>query len=345
MASRHTHLHVSLLLLTLGSAFGCKDDSGKSEQDNAGGANAATTDRGSPAAIVSCGNSLDCPGTDLVCAKEEGARVGVCLECGDDTDCGEAGTCLAGTCVTACSSDKDCTALGKLCDKGRGLCASCLSETDCPTGEYCNAGECSNTLCSPGELSCVGLAVLAECNAEGTGYLTPHACESGSCSESEGQAQCSGEQPTGSGGRDPGGGEQPGPVATGNLISNGNFSGGKSGWEGGTGATDTSSGKGCVYGDATIGWQGTSSGLNLAAGDYVFAFTISTTGATTVEAKVAPVNHPYEPVLFSEEITALNKTYSYEFTVSETAGGIGLAFNVASAGDEFCIDDVSLTKQ
>lgn len=345
MTYTHTALHISLLLLTLGSSCACESDSGTSEQDSAGGAGAKTPPGDDAAGVVSCGNSLDCPGAHLVCAKEEGARVGVCLECGDDTDCGETGTCVAGTCQASCSSDKDCTGLGKLCDKATAFCASCLSVDDCAVGEFCSGGECSSTLCHPGESTCVGTDVLAECNADGTGFLAPQACDTGTCRSVNGTAECTEGETTGTGGQGSatGGGSPVG--SDDNLISNGNFSGGKSGWEGGTGATDTSSGKGCVYGDATIGWQGTSSGLNLEAGDYTFEFTISTSGATSVEAKVAPVNYPYEPVLFSEEITALSKTYSFEFSVADTAGGIGLAFNVASQGDEFCIDDVSLRKK
>jgi len=358
MASRK-RIHLTPLLLVLPyTLFACGDEEPETRNDeesaNADGDGNGDGDTGATpidagAGMASCGNALDCPEEGQVCNKEEGARVGVCAQCAGDIDCDKGHTCAAGACRTVCETDEECGGDSPVCDTASGLCVSCLTAEDCSEGEFCAEGFCSSTLCVPGVRSCVGDSVISECNDDGTGFLTPTACEEGTCAETTDGAVCeTGGGGTGGGTSGGSGGSGSGGMTGGggtNLITNGDFASGASGWEGGGGPPDTSSGAGCVganmHAPRTVGWQGSGSGITLQPGSYSFSYTLTTTGSAMVEAKVSPVNYPYEPVLFSQTVTS---SQSHTFSVSSALENVGLAFNVSGDdGVQVCIDDVSLT--
>ena len=128
-----------------------------------------------------------------------------------------------------------------------------------------------------------------------------------------------------------------------NLISNGDFSSGTSGWEGGDGAPEIDAGRGCRNG-GLFGWAGEGSGATVPAGNYTFTFKAWGDGETTLEAKFALSEDPYEPVLFTETVTpgSSETDYSFGFTVESNQEKMGLAFGVG-ADVRMCIDDVSIT--
>ncbi|MFZ4578401.1 MAG: DUF4215 domain-containing protein [Myxococcota bacterium] len=69
----------------------------------------------------------------------------VCVECRAASDCpAQPALCAAGTCIpqAACSSDKQCAALGAVCDKEAAVCVACLTDQDCPENDSCKAHAC-----------------------------------------------------------------------------------------------------------------------------------------------------------------------------------------------------------
>ncbi|MBM4354867.1 MAG: formylglycine-generating enzyme family protein [Deltaproteobacteria bacterium] len=101
---------------------------------------------------VPCVSSKECA-VDEVCDKEKG----VCVECLVDDDCGPDSMCsAAGTCVPAipCESDKTCKELQMVCDKEKGVCVECLTDPDCPASGYCDEQVCHPDVCQAGDLLC-----------------------------------------------------------------------------------------------------------------------------------------------------------------------------------------------
>jgi hypothetical protein len=68
-------------------------------------------------AFTPCKNSLDCTRVG-VCDTQ----VGRCVECVADADCDAGKRCSGSACRTACTSDRQCTPQGLLCDRTLGLC-------------------------------------------------------------------------------------------------------------------------------------------------------------------------------------------------------------------------------
>jgi hypothetical protein len=127
-----------------------------------------------------------------------------------------------------------------------------------------------------------------------------------------------------------------------NLILNGDFSDGTTGWEGGDGPPEIEDGVACRNG-GTFGWNGDGEGMDVVAGEYTFSFKMSGDGTSNVEAKLAGAFDPYEPVLVAENVEPTSELmeYSYDVAVSEDATRIGLAF--ITSGGYTCIDDVTFS--
>lgn len=155
----------------------------------------------------------------------------------------------------------------------------------------------------------------------------------------------------GTGGGDPGyeGGcpVEPCPETGGaNLIVNGDFSQGATGWNGWVGTLDVSSGAGCIVGPdepaeaAGIGWDN-GTGVMLEVGTYTFSFDIATDVTPTILARVGGIVEPYTS--YGEQtFTAVSsgpQTIMVNITEPVTAG---LAFFINNGAA--CIDNASLTK-
>lgn len=249
--------------------------------------------------------------------------------------------------MVRCGNSSECPDPSQQCRKEAGervgVCIECQTDDQCASGETCSNGQCGGGVCRPGLLTCIDNDFFATCNADGTGFLSPQVCESGSCALVEGKVTC--DEASGTGGRpndDPGTGGSA-PTTGSNLIDNGDFSDGSSGWEGGTGAPPIKDGKACVSWSATVGWQGSGQGVNLEPGSYTLGFSAVGSGVE-VEVKLGLVNYPYEPVLLTKTLTLETKSYSFDFNVSALEASMGLAFNVSSEGSEICLDDVTLRK-
>ncbi len=125
-----------------------------------------------------CQNSTDC-GKDQVCNKATNR----CVQCLGDNDCGANHLCEDGKCqaFVPCSSDKQCTALGLLCDGPKGKCAQCLQNGDCPTIYNCQGvgvaktGLCVLDVCAQGQGACSNNGNVT-CNPIGDGYGSPVPC-------------------------------------------------------------------------------------------------------------------------------------------------------------------------
>jgi hypothetical protein len=106
-------------------------------------------------------------------AEQCDPRIGLCVECIVDADCG--GTSPAcdrtsGTCV-ACNSDTDCPAGSGLCLREEHRCVQCLVDTDCRIGD-------DSDVCLPGLLRCGECLVDADCTEQDKPFCsTENECE------------------------------------------------------------------------------------------------------------------------------------------------------------------------
>lgn len=85
-------------------------------------------------------------------------RIGLCVECVADEDCGGASAVCettSGTCVE-CNADLDCAASGGLCLREEHRCVQCRVDADCLVGDDRN-------VCLPGLLRCGECLVDADC--------------------------------------------------------------------------------------------------------------------------------------------------------------------------------------
>jgi hypothetical protein len=85
-------------------------------------------------------------------------RIGLCVECIVDADCGGASPVCdrtTGTCVE-CNSDPDCLASGGLCLREEQRCVQCRVDADCRIGD-------DSDVCLPGLLRCGECLVDADC--------------------------------------------------------------------------------------------------------------------------------------------------------------------------------------
>lgn len=283
--------------------------------------------------VTTCVNSLDCS-SDEVCGD------GVCVGCVTEADCSGGQTCNANQCVDSCSSDKDCTSKGMLCDGTQGVCVECVSKADCGSGEACVAGSCEPSACEAGTARCVSSGAVI-CRSDELGYLPPVDCDD--CSLEGGEVHC-GDEPLEGAGSNP------------SLIPGGSFSSGPGNWRLSGGAPDPvptiQNGAVCeTLGSFTLGWPADREGLDVPAGNYTLTVDLDVDGDDdnlygSVEVKLAGVESPYEPVLFSEtldELAGTDKSYTFDFSVEEDATNIGMAINVSGLPAGLCIDNIRLT--
>ena len=110
---------------------------------------------------VQCRDSGDCGGASATCNRS--APGGICLGCGNDTDCPDGTECFVASCVrTDCETDLDCNA-GFTCSSVTGRCRqnrSCTDDAEC--GPYdCDAtGVCVRWACPEG--TCPGTFVCVD---------------------------------------------------------------------------------------------------------------------------------------------------------------------------------------
>lgn len=132
----------------------------------------------------------------IACAIPSGCReqggtfaatddAGASSTCTTSTDCGGSGVCVAGVCqaVTACNSDGECAAQGKVCHMRRFYCVDCdgTHSNECASGQTCQfdftcvaIGSGAPDAGQQGG-SCAGLcSTRGDCSAE-------RVCRSGTC--------------------------------------------------------------------------------------------------------------------------------------------------------------------
>ena len=152
-------------------------------------------------ATPTCQTSLDC--NSQVCDPTSKK----CVDCIADGDCNLPGAttgpqhCIRNVCKPECTSDKQCTPEGMLCDLG-GLkvCVQCKTNAECPLSAHCAGGQCKADMCDSTEAMCVGNGV-ARCNAAGTGWGAVENCPSDKpCKALGGAAACGGPTPPVDGG-------------------------------------------------------------------------------------------------------------------------------------------------
>jgi hypothetical protein len=139
----------------------------------------------------------DCTGTTAQCVGN-----GKCVQCANDNDCPDPGTCMLrhcdlanGTCDPQPSGQRD-PCSGGLCD-GAGTCLQCLVKADCGTAtckdRSCNSGSCieidaqQGTPCSAGangrvcddSANCVACNIDSDCN----GHVSVDACHEAACTD------------------------------------------------------------------------------------------------------------------------------------------------------------------
>lgn len=143
-----------------------------------------------------------------------------------------------------------------------------------------------------------------------------------------------------------------------NLITNGDFTDGTTGWDNG-GLTPTppplENGMGCTSDgghimppDQFVGWSGGTGGATLEQGTYRYEFRMLVVGNPNVEVKIASTVPPdYEPWLLRAQISPAadsENTYVYEFDVASPQSQMGILFNAKEGQGKVCVDDVSLRK-
>lgn len=161
-----------------------------------------------------------------------------------------------------------------------------------------------------------------------------------------------------SGGTGGGTGGGPEPEYGPNLITNGDFTDGPTGWDNGgltTNPPPLENGMGCTSDgghtmppDQFIGWSGGTGGMTLDEGTYRYQFRMVTIGSPNVEVKIASTVPPdYEPWLLRAQISPdsdSDDTYVYEFDVASPQVQMGILFNAKDGQGQVCVDDVSLKK-
>jgi len=334
---------------------------------------------------ASCDSDNDCTPLGQLCDLTRGA----CFRCLQDTDCPETQFCAAngecfqdvctpartycegpllyecvangsGSVQQACLSTQACATVGGQATCQDYLCAPdsvgcvdaqssyrCAADgfsyadvTLCGSSDVCSAGECLPRVCGEeGALLCGSDAVL-RCTNGGTATVVQEACDwYEECSE--------GACVTVSG-------------PSGNLIGDGDFSGGGAGWVAldRTGTDElpfsTTSGALCVTLTTSelvinVGWPASSAqAFVLPTSVYQFSFDAWAGEAAVVDvaAKVGRAVSPFTAHI--EEVETLSDTathHSYSFTPTHSyASGINFQFQVSSsdAPVQACIDNVVL---
>lgn len=143
-----------------------------------------------------------------------------------------------------------------------------------------------------------------------------------------------------------------------NLITNGDFTDGTTGWDNGgltpmpppleNGMGCTSDGGHMMPPDQFIGWSGGTGGTTLETGTYRYEFRMLAIGSPNVEVKIASTVPPdYEPWLLRALISPASDsddTYVFEFDVASEEQQMGVLFNARDGIGRVCVDDVSLRK-
>jgi len=174
----------------------------------------------------------------------------------------------------------------------------------------------------------------------------------GSGNGSGGNSNGSGGSSGGTGGMNGSGGQS---GAT-NLVMNGDFSNGATGWGlpamMGQVSQAVTSGQYCVtlqqLSSVTIGYpSGGVPPFQITAGtSYTFSYQASSTGNLSIESKVGQTQMPYDATgsdFMNESVNGSLGMITHTFTRGSTDSNMGIAFNVSGGPGTFCIDNVSLT--
>lgn len=110
--------------------------------------------------------------------------------------------------ATTCKSDKQCAAIGQICDTASSLCVDCLGPADCPANWTCKAHNCiapaspctTSKQCPTGQLCAKGLGLCVECaetgDCEGGLVCVENACSAQVCKPGEQKCTADGDRAT-----------------------------------------------------------------------------------------------------------------------------------------------------
>jgi hypothetical protein len=195
-------------------------------------------------------------------------------------------------------------------------------------------------------------------DGDGAGGMAAPAGGMGGSPGDGGSPLADGGSPQISGGSGGGTGGESEPAYGPNLITNGDFSSGTTGWDNGgltpapppvqNGMGCTSDGGHMTPPDQFIGWSGGTSGTTLEAGTYRYEFRMLAIGSPNIEVKIASTVPPnYEPWLLRAQLSPASNSedsYVYEFDVASAQSQMGLLFNAKDGVGQACVDDVSLRR-
>lgn len=141
-----------------------------------------------------------------------------------------------------------------------------------------------------------------------------------------------------------------------NLVMNGDFSNGSTGWGlpamMGQVTQMVTAGQFCVMvqqlSSATIGYpSGGVPPFQIDGGKtYTFSYQATSTGNLTIESKVGQTQIPYDATgsdFMNESVTGSLQTITHTFMRGSTDASMGVAFNVTGGPGTFCVDNVSIT--
>ena len=126
-----------------------------------------------PPDALACSNDGTCPPGTPYCDT----KLGYCVQCVGDANCGTNRVCSANdTCVT-CTSDSQCSAPTAHCSAA-GACVMCTDTTQCTAGQQCNTntnkcvagcgsnGDCGSAapICNTAQMYCVDCLQSSDCS-------------------------------------------------------------------------------------------------------------------------------------------------------------------------------------
>jgi hypothetical protein len=160
---------------------------------------------GTCTAGTTCQSSLQCAGRadgKTIC-NTQAINGPFCAECTKDADCGAGKTCATlaprsvfgvQKCLPRCSSDNQCTPLGKVCGAGH-FCTDCRTSADCPASDYCanpptsTGGACLHHSCIPNMERCNDGKNIFTCKSDGSAMEFGITCST-SCVNTQDSAMC-----------------------------------------------------------------------------------------------------------------------------------------------------------
>ncbi|MEM7152578.1 MAG: hypothetical protein AAF799_07040 [Myxococcota bacterium] len=166
---------------------------------------------------------------------------GECVQCLGDEHCDEGWSCgERQICEDTCRSDDECEDIGGrgVCNLETSTCLECTVDEHCPEPEFCLRGECEPDYCTPGQLLCLGPAIL-QCAANGATTTELQICEHSCVMLDGGKAEC-GPPPATSDGDTGASGDEAGATGSSTGASGSTF-GGSTG-DGSTGSTPATTG-------------------------------------------------------------------------------------------------------